>query len=228
MGQTIREETILLTHGYPQLMVGVSQHMLADLPAHPESTPALVLPAAQMPFPYLFSSHTSFSPLFIADHSLENLTWQRERVGERAIYTLVESNELPMEIQDIGIVLNPFGLQHDLSRAPQYAVLVRERCKSHAMLITLDWGINKYPDPLATLQGIAADIRYSAERLLAPYGGETGWKLVQEREFPFKLPQAVEDVAHLLGEEEAAFVRSAFTQDILVESSVCYRRYAAL
>src|SRR5262249_22187275 len=200
MSPTIREKTILLTHGYPQLMVEVGQHILADLSAYPGSAPALVLPAAQMPFPYLFSSHTSCSPLFIADHSLENLRWQRERVGERAIYTLVESNALPVEIQDIVIVLNPFGLQHDLLHAPQYAALVRGRCKSQAMLLTLDWGINKYPDLLATLRGIAADIDYSASRLLAPYGGETGWKLVQEREFPFKLPQTVEDVAHLLGE----------------------------
>ena len=224
----IREESILLTGGYPQLMVKVGQCLLADLPPRLQSTAALILPAAQMPFPYLLATRTTHSPLFIGDPVLENLTWQRERVGERGIYALVRTSELPIEIQALGVVLNPFGLQHDLQNAPHYASLVRERCQTGALLLTLDWGINRYPDSIATLVGIAADIRYSTERILAPYGLETGWSLVQEREIPFKLYHPVEAAAQLLGSEEAAFVRSTFTQDILVESSVCYRHYEAL
>lgn len=226
--ESTREESILLTGGYPQLMVVVGQRMLADRPLRLRSTPALVLPAAQMPFPYLLASHTAHAPLFIADPLLKNLTWQRERVGGRSFYVLVSAEELPIEIQRIGFVLNPFGLQHDLLHAPQYAAMVRTRCQNEAELVTLDWGINRYPDPLATLERIAADIRYSTERILAPYEVKTGWKLVQEREIPFKLPQPVEAVAQLLGSEEAQFVRDTFSQEIIVESSVYYRRYEAL
>ncbi len=223
-----REDPIILTGGYPQLMVVVGQRMLADHPERLHSAPVLILPAAQMPFAYLFASRTKHYPIFIADQRLENLTWQRQKLPEgKGFYVLVGVNELPIEVRGVGVVVNPFGLQHDLPNAPRYASLVRERCLEGAMLQTLDWGVNRYPDAIAQLPGIAADIHYSAERLLEPYGTETGWRLIQEHEIPFSLPSTIESIAEKLGEAEATYVRTTFTQDILVESSVCYRSYEA-
>src|SRR5581483_3069324 len=132
-----REETIILTSGYPQLMVEIGQRMLADLPAHLAKAAVLILPAAQMPFPWLFGWHTVHTPLIVADPDEKNLAWQRERLGERAMYILACVDNLPTEIRNLGLVLNPFGLQHDWANAPHYAPRIRERCQSEGALITL-------------------------------------------------------------------------------------------
>jgi hypothetical protein len=209
-------------------MAEIGQRMLADLPVHLAQAAALVLPAARMPFPWFLLTYTACSPLIVADPDEKNLTWQQDRLGQRAIYVSARAQDLPPGIRGVGLALNPFGLQHDLAHAPFYASTIREHCQLQGALITLDWGENHYPDALAALPGIAEDIHYSRDRLLDPYTQETGWKLQQAWELPFTLPHTTQALVQKLTSEEAAVVHSTFTGDILIGASVIYRRYQAI
>jgi hypothetical protein len=217
-----------LGDGDAEFMTKAALQMLADLPEHLLTAPLLILPAAQTPFPWIFSQRMKPHPLIIADPRQENLDWQRVRVSN-ALYVLGGSADLA-DLEHIGIVLNPLGLQHYPSEIPHYASRIRRWCRPHAIFMTLDWGHHRYPEILAQIPGIEHDIRHAAQRVLPPYGTETGWKLLQETELRFEYAFTIEALVKMLRKEDAARVRTAFSQDqpIIVGSSACYRRYEAI
>jgi len=216
--------------GYRQPLALVCSHLLRDTPAGVAGTAALVSPTAKTPFPLLVRRLASHHPLYLADPSREDLEWQRSQVGDDQVEYLVGgAAELPDSLQGLGLVLNPFGLQHWHIEAPLYAPAVRTHCRDDAHLVTLDWGATSYPEALAGLPGIAEEVRFSEQALLPPYGVETGWRLVGELEVTFGLLHSVEDIAVRLHSEHGARLRDAASTlqilTVLVGSSVIYRRY---
>ena len=216
--------------GYRQPLALVCSHLLRDTQAGVAGSAALVSPTARTPFPLLLRRLASYHPLYLADPSREDLEWQRAQVGDDQVeYLLGGAAELPDSLQGLGLVLNPFGLQHWPEEAPLYAQAVRAHCLGDAHLVTLDWGPTSYPDALAGLPGIAEEVRFSAQAALPAYGVETGWRLLGELEVTFGLPHSVEDIAVRLHAEHAARLREVASTlpspTVLVGSSVIYRRY---
>ena len=222
-----------LAGGYRQLHAGVFQLLLQDVPAQLTGTAALVSPASTTPFPFLLSRLTSHRPLYLADPSHEDLELQRSLVGDdQAIYLASGVAELPDSPTGLGIVLNPFGLQHWTVEAPLYASAVRKRSRDDGRLFTLDWGITRYPEDLAGLPGIAEEVHFSEAALLSPYGPETGWRLLGEREIAFGLEHSVEDIAARLHGDHAELLRAAARHRqrsrIVIGASVIYRLYEGI
>lgn len=219
-----------LVDGYGRPMAAAARSMLADIPARLCGTPALIVPTARTPFPRLLSRRTSHRPIWLADPSQEDLDWQRQDVDDRAAFIAGGVDQLPACIQDVAFVLNPFGLQHTLAEAPQYASAVRRHTRNDALLLTLDWGPTRYPQDLASLSGIAEEIQFSIQSQLAPYSVETGWRLIKEMDFLFEVRHTVEGIAALLNDDNAARLRDAVLRDrvISVGSSVLYRLYEAV
>jgi hypothetical protein len=193
---------------------------------------ALVFPAAQWPFPRLLARRTSFHPLYLADPSDEALQWQREQVGENdgVVYCCVASvTSLPDSLQNLGFVLNPFGLQHRFEDASSYAPVLRERCRGGAVLVTLDWGGISYPEDLAVLPGIVEEVRFAEQSCLAAFGPETGWKLGEAQEISYRMQYPLEMIAARLCTEHAEHLREITRgrESAIVEiaTSVIYRCY---
>jgi hypothetical protein len=205
--------------------------ILAGIPGEVAAGAALVFPASQWPFPRLLGRHTSLHPLYLADPSHEALQWQQQQVGDdRAVYCLVAGiADLPDSLRDLGVVLNPFGLQHRMHEASLYAPALRERCRGGAVLLTLDWGDIVYPEDLAALPGIAEEVRFSEQLRLEAFGPETGWVLTQEQEILYRVLHPVEEIAARLLADHAEQLRQATTLRgcavVEIATSVIYRRY---
>lgn len=210
-----------------------ASHVLEDIPGHLAQAAALVFPAAQWPFPRLLIRRTTLHPVYVVDPSDEYLEWQRAQVGERAVYavgSVAEGPPLPDSLQDLGLVLNPFGLQHRMAEVPLYASALRERCRGDAVLMTLDWGAVVYPENLTWLPGIAHEVRFSQESLLPAYGGETGWTLVKERTIRYSVKHAIQEMIEQLQPDQTELLRNATVQRdgvFDVQSSMIYRLYYA-
>jgi len=222
-----------LAGGYRQLHAMVFQFLLQDIPPQLTGTAALVSPAATTPFPFLLSRLTCHRPLYLADPSHQDLEMQRALVqDDQAFYLHGGVSELPDSLTDLGIVLNPFGLQHWHAEAPRFASAVRKHSRDDGRLYTLDWGVTRYPDDFAGLPGIAEEIHFSRSALLCPYGPESGWRLLGEREIAFGLQHSVEEIATLLSGEHAELLRAAAQRRqspiIVIGSSVLYRQYEPL
>ncbi len=209
-----------------------AREILNAIPAELAPVAALVLPAAQWPFPRLLARHASFHPLYLADPSDEALQWQRKQVGDNdsVVYCCVASvADLPASLQHLSLVLNPFGLQHRLDVASSYAPALRERCRSGAVLLTLDWGGIAYPQDLAALPGIVEEVDFAEQSRLAAFGPETGWKLVEEQEILYRVLHPVEEIAARLRTEHAEQLRQITSQReyaiVEIATSVVYRRY---
>lgn len=229
---TRRIECGLLADSYRTPLAVVSKTFLADILALPQGA-VLVLPTAKTPFPLVLSRMTNCRPLYLADPVASDLEWQRERVGnDQTVYLESGATELPDSLQGLGVVLNPFGLQHWHSEAQQYAPTVRKHSRDDALLITLDWGRTRYPEDLADLPGIAEEVRFSEQSLLPPFGRETGWELVSQIEVAFDLQHTVSDIAVLLREEHAETLRKTVahreSKAVAIGSSILYRRYKGI
>jgi hypothetical protein len=201
-----------------------------DVPVEMREAAALVFPGGQSPFPLLLARCTAHRPLYLADQEAPALRWQRCHLGEEVMeYHHVDGvATLPATLRDLGLVLNPFGLQHWPSEVPLYASLVRERCRRGAVLLTLDWGTIDYPQEIATLPGIAGEIRFNEQSLLPPYGPETGWQLRQERTIRYGEEYTILDLfASRPGQAMPPPGVSERKERFVVRSSWIYRLYVA-
>jgi hypothetical protein len=217
----------VVDHDRLPLAVAASS-ILADIPGD-RALAAAVFPVAQLPFARVLGQFTSLHPLFLVDSDEECLEWQRGQVGDRAVYLAGSVTDLPDALQGLGVVLNPFGLQHHLAEAPLYAPALRSQCRGDAVMLTLDWGKVGYPTELAHLPGIADEVHYAEQRLLDAFGPETGWILTKEQEIRYSVKHTIDTLATLLRPDHANLLRQAETQRgssvVEVQSSIIYRFY---
>lgn len=218
---------------YRQLHTKVFHFMLQDLPDNIAGTAALVAPTAVMPYPFLLHRFSSHRPLFLLDPDPADLEQQRSLVGDKqVIYQTGGVADFPDSLQDLGLVLNPFGLQHWRREIPLYASAARKRSRDDGRLITLDWGRTRYPDTLADLPGIVEEVRFSEQALLPAYDEQSGWRLELEREICFALPYGVKDIIAQMSSEHAEtfqlFARELPDDAIIIGGSVIYRVYGGI
>lgn len=201
-----------------------------DVPVELGETAALVFPSSKEPLPLLLAKRTSHRPLYLADQEGSALEWQRQHLGVEGVeyHHVAGVATLPDTLQDLGIVINPFGLQHWPSEIPLYAPLMHERCRRGAVLLTLDWGPIHYPDDIARLPGIAQEIRFNEQSLLLPYSPETGWQLWKARTIHYGEEYTIEDLFALYPDQ--AVRRQSMSVErgrFVVRSSWIYRLYVA-
>ncbi len=225
----VERETVqcgVVEDGYGFPMAVAARYLLDDV--SPTST--LIVPTAKTPFPRLLSRRAGYQPLWLADPSAEDLAWQRAQVGDGATYIPASPATLVGQLSGIGLVLNPFGLQHTIAEAPAYGPLMRRLVGPDGSMVTLDWGPTRYPEDLAGLPGIADEVRFARSSQLEPFPEDTGWALLKEREIFFEMPHSVDHVAALLNAANAATLRAATDPGRVIEvgSPVIYRLYRAL
>jgi hypothetical protein len=214
---------------YDRLMAAVGVVMLNDLSSR-SSGVALIAPAGKTPFTRLLERRLRFDRIVIADRDDEALEYQQSLVDNSEN----EFRRLSIEELDytdkFQFVLNPFGLQHFFETAPVFGRAARQLCSSDANMITLDWGITRYPPAFSNLPGIREEIDYSTSNRLDSFERSDGWQLALQREFKFFIRHTVDDIASLLspGNQHVLRAHSNGVEHIDVGSSVLYRLYSSI
>lgn len=216
---------------YRTAMAAASHRLLSDISrisSHSES--ALVVPAMKSPFPRLLSRRTSFHTIYVLDPEDENIRWQTLTIETKEKCTFVVGDESKSRnLEGIGFVLNPFGLQHYPEQSKYFGERVRKLTHNAALLATLDWGLTTYPDDIKDFPGISNEIRHSELLQLPAFETRDGWEQVKETEFKFFVRHTVDEIAMLLTSDHGRQLREKFASDrnIEVGSSIIYRLYEA-
>jgi len=217
--------------GYRHVLAVAARAVLGDVPPALREAPALLGQVAATPFTRVWDHRSRHDPLIAFDPRPEHVATQREMLGPDSRVRLLacDVTALPDDVDGLGCLFNPFGLQEFPGRDGEYAGAVRQRALEDAVLQTLDWGLTSYPGEIVTLPGIADEIAFSARHQLAPFTATQGWRLEKEIVFEFHFEHTGEEIALILPPEAVdGFHRVVEpSQVIAVGSSVVYRFYRA-
>jgi hypothetical protein len=219
-----------LDSGYGPVLAEALRDVLSS-PLSALRRPALIGHTASVPVVHTLEKFTKWNSVFAFDPRPEHVAYQRSKIKDPDRVTVLECRvtDLPPEVRDLSVVVNPFGLQEFPGEDRTYARVVRERAAADAVLLTLDWGPTRYPESIADLPGISDEVQFSKRSQLAPFGETEGWRLKDETSYDFFFVHTGEQVAAILPSAKAAVFREVVPADRIVEisSSVLLRRYEA-
>lgn len=218
-----------LTGGYGKVLAHAVSDIIDEYGAHADLR-VLVGHTAAIPTVHLLERHTSWTPIFLFDDREDNLQYQRSKVQDpaRVIDFQCRVQDLPPQVADLDLVINPFGLQEYPGEEHIYSAVTRQRCRTGATLVTLDWGLTDYAEDYRDLPGIRDEIAFSESKAVPVF--TEGWDLQEERQYRFFITHTPDQIQAILPvAARPRFAELTTGQDrVDVHSAVTMRTYRAV
>lgn len=223
-----KQEVGQLTGGYGKVLASAARDILVRC-APSEPLKVLVGHTAAIPIVHILEKHTSWETIFIFDDRQDNIDYQLGKINspERVRPFRCKVSDLPEEVSDLDLVINPFGLQEYPGEEQLYALETRSRCKDDATLVTLDWGLTNYEDRFVSIPGISDEIAFSEARATPIF--RDGWSLMDQVSYEFYISHTADQIEAIMPEHARSQFRGVVSEGeiINVYSTAIARYYRA-